>query len=487
MADYGITGFGAYIPRLRLQRAAIAAAHRWMAPGLKGAAKGMRAFCGWDEDPVTMAVEAGRGALSAAERVALVDVALASTTLPYADLANAGIVAAAIGASAGASASDATGSQRAATTRLREWLDAAAGARVLIAAERPVAKPASTQEIGYGAGAAAIALGEGDVIARYVGGLGRTASFVDHFRAAGAEHDYHWEERWVRDEGYAKLVPAAIDQALADASLSIADIAHLVIPTPMRGVAAMLAKAVGFAGAMPAPLDEACGYTGAAQPLLLLADALERAQPGERILLIGFGQGVDVLIFEALPAIADYRSARPVSAALADALVTDDYLRMLSFYGGIALDWGMRGERTAKVPLTELFRSSAQLATFAAGTCPSCGTMQFPTLAYCVNPACVAPSDGFVPHSLADEQAQVFTYTADRLSYHPAPPLYVGFVQFDCGPRVLMEMVDVDPQVFDVGTRLRMVFRIKERDEVRGFNRYFWKATPVTAPAGEVA
>jgi uncharacterized OB-fold protein len=42
-----------------------------------------------------------------------------------------------------------------------------------------------------------------------------------------------------------------------------------------------------------------------------------------------------------------------------------------------------------------------------------------------------------------------------------------------------MEMVDVDPAAFDVGTRLRMVFRIKERDEVRGFNRYFWKATPM--------
>jgi uncharacterized OB-fold protein len=63
--------------------------------------------------------------------------------------------------------------------------------------------------------------------------------------------------------------------------------------------------------------------------------------------------------------------------------------------------------------------------------------------------------------------------------YYPAPPLYVGLVQFRNGARVLMEMVDVEPGKFDVGTNLRMVFRIKEVDRLRHFNRYFWKAAPV--------
>ena len=59
MTDFGIARFGAYIPRLRLDRAVIAATHGWMAPGLKGQAKGSRAFTSWDEDAITMAVEAG--------------------------------------------------------------------------------------------------------------------------------------------------------------------------------------------------------------------------------------------------------------------------------------------------------------------------------------------------------------------------------------------------------------------------------------------
>ena len=71
------------------------------------------------------------------------------------------------------------------------------------------------------------------------------------------------------------------------------------------------------------------------------------------------------------------------------------------------------------------------------------------------------------------------TFTADWLMFYPSPPLYVGLVQFDNGARVLMEMVDVDPAKFDVGSALRMVFRIKEKDGRRHFNRYFWKAAPI--------
>ena len=63
--------------------------------------------------------------------------------------------------------------------------------------------------------------------------------------------------------------------------------------------------------------------------------------------------------------------------------------------------------------------------------------------------------------------------------FYPAPPLYVGLVQFDNGARLVMEMVDVDPSKFDVGSPLRMVYRIKEKDNMRHYNRYFWKAAPL--------
>ena len=118
MSDIGITAFGAYVPRLRIARANIAAAHGWMAPGLKAQAKGSRAFTSWDEDPITMAVEAIRDAVGAAGLEKFGALRLASTNLPYADLQSASIVASALGAPATIASSDAGGSQRAGTSAL---------------------------------------------------------------------------------------------------------------------------------------------------------------------------------------------------------------------------------------------------------------------------------------------------------------------------------------------------------------------------------
>jgi uncharacterized OB-fold protein len=136
----------------------------------------------------------------------------------------------------------------------------------------------------------------------------------------------------------------------------------------------------------------------------------------------------------------------------------------------------MRSEKSAKTALTEVYRSGHQIDPFNAGQCGKCGTIQFPQLQYCVN--CHAPGSGFAPVSLRDAPAKVMTQTADTLSYHPSPPLYVGFVQFANGARVQMEMVDVGQDGIEPGTELEMVFRIKEKDRQRGYSRYFWKAAP---------
>lgn len=478
MADFGITAYGAYVPRLRIDRGIIAEAHRWMAPGLKGQAKGSRAFTSWDEDAVTMAVEAARDALKGDSADDLRAIYLASTTLPYADLQSSAIVSGAILAPKGIYSADIGNSQRAGTSGLLQALKIGEAALV-IASDAPAAKPASAQELTYGAAAAAFCLGSSGVIARLIGSASVTDTFVDHFRAANAKYDYAWEERWVRDEGYAKLAPAAIEAALAQAGIGIAAITHFVMPSMLRGAADLVAKAVKYSGAMAPMLEDGVGYAGAAHALLQLAHVLETSKFGDKILVVGFGQGADALIFEATGAANELPKRRGVSGSIADALPTDSYLRMLSFYDAIDVEWGMRAEKNGKTQLTEQYRSGFQIEGFVAGVCEACGTVQFPQLQNCVK--CHAPRSQFKQMTLADKPAQVLTVTADWLSYHPAPPLYVGFVQFDNGARLLMEMVDIGPQGIARGQTLRMVYRIKERDKVRGYNRYFWKATPVAA------
>jgi 3-hydroxy-3-methylglutaryl CoA synthase len=480
MKPYGITGYGAYVPRLRLARGAIASAHAWMAPSLKGLAKGERSFASWDEDAITMGVEAARDCLGASPRERITALTLASTTQPYADLQNSAIVAGALGLPASLLTADTGGSQRAGVSGLAQALRRGDGEQLFIASDRLHAKPASVQEMNYGAGAAALRLGSENVIARCLGYGAILAQFIDHFRNSDATDDYFWEERWIRDEGYGKLVPQAVKNALTDAGLTIADITTLVLAVPLKGVVAALARQLGFAGAIADTLEAEVGYTGLAHPLLMLSGALQQARPGDRLLLLGFGQGAEALILEVTDAMTAFAPKRGLANVVADKTVTTDYLRMLSFYRRIELEWGMRGEAAGKAALTTAYRESRQLSAFVAGKCQACGFVQFPQLAYCVNPKCLAPSSKFTAHSLADEPAHVLTYTSDWLSYYPAPPLYVGFVQFDIGARLLMETVGVGPEGMTAGTPLRVVFRIKEPDKIRGFNRYFWKTTPIT-------
>jgi 3-hydroxy-3-methylglutaryl CoA synthase len=477
MSSTGITGFGAYIPRLRIDRSYIAAAHAWMAPTLKNAARGSRAFCSWDEDAVTMAVEAGKDCLQHLPRDSMRNLSLASTTLPFADLQNSAIVAGALQLNNDIESMDIGHSQRAGTSGLIQALQMQKPA-LFIAADNPQGKPASMQEMNYGAGAAAFSLGTEGVLAECLGTATVTENFVDHFRAEGEKYGYFWEERWVRDEGILKLVPQAVAAALDKAGTDITRISHLVIPPILPGAAKAIARKLGFEGALADDLAQDCGYAGTAHAPLMLANTLAGAAPGELILVVGFGQGADAIVLRATEQLAQHRGGRGVAGALADRLPTDSYLRMLSFQGGIDLEWGMRAEKSGKTILSQQHRSSNQTESFNAGRCGSCKTVQFPQLQYCVNNECRAPASGFEQLSLVDQPCQVFTYTSDWLSYHPAPPLYVGFIQFDNGARLLMEMVDIDEGGIEVGMPMRHVFRVKEIDRQRGYRRYFWKATP---------
>lgn len=475
--ERGITSYGAYIPRLRIDRAAIAAAHNWAFPSLRG--KGARALANWDEDTVTMAVEAARAVLLDG----VSSIAFASTTPPYSDLQNATLVATAIGLSNEVASSDTSGSLRAGTSALLSALQSTReGDALIIASDARRAKPGSAQEMAYGAGAAAITVGSGKIIARLIGNASRTVPFVDHYRTTGEPYDYFWEERWIRDEGYGKILPPAIKAALAETNLQASDIDYFCLPATMKGIAAAVAKKSGInAEAVTDDLSDYCGDTGAAHGLMMLAAALETAKRGQRIMVVTFGAGCDVLLFEATDAIASYKSSSPVSAQIVRGTTEPHYTKLLSFHGELNLDWGMRGEFNEKIPQTQAYREYDQMATFTAGKCPDCGAVQFPQLAKCVNCGSLA---ALAPVSLVNEGASVASFTGDWLQFTPSPPLYFGLVNFVSGARVMMEFADVDPAMLDVGAPLRMVYRIKSIDNDRHNSRYFWKAVPMT-PAGE--
>ena len=153
----GITAYGVYLPRLRLNRQAMVEANAWFDSSLKGLGKGERSICNWDEDTITMAVEAGIDCLSALQDKSLSGLNLASTTAPFVDRQNSVLVAEAMNLNSQIRTMDIGSSQRAATSALIAGLESARpGNEMIIASEHRRTKAGSRAEMLWGDGAAAL-------------------------------------------------------------------------------------------------------------------------------------------------------------------------------------------------------------------------------------------------------------------------------------------------------------------------------------------
>ncbi len=356
----------------------------------------------------------------------------------------------------------------------------------MAAADHRRAKPGSAQELQFGDGAAAVVLGHENVLATCIGMQCLSSNFVDHFRTAEDPYDYGWEERWIRDEGFTKLVPEALQELLTRSGVDPKAIAHVILPTPFPKLAQSLVGRLGMSEQVV--FDDyaaSIGHTGVAHPLLMLSAVLDVCRAGDKIVLVGFGQGCDAVLLEATPALESRGPAGSFARMLARGRSDDNYLRFLSFNEEIELDWGKRAEVDNRTALSAEHRASDRILGFVGGRCRETGVVEFPKSRISVNPSSrrIDTQDDFL---LADEPAKVMSYTADWLSFKESPPFQYGQVQFDCGARLIMEFTDTDIGQLEVGMPLRMAFRVKDFDRRRGYRRYFWKAVPaVNFPRGE--
>lgn len=477
-----IVSCGVYVPQWRMERARIAEALAWLGPPGATAVSGARAVCNWDEDALTMAVEAGRRCMAGAERSVPAALSLASTTLPFADRSNATLVAEALDLPDNIRTSDRAGSLRAGTTALAEAASRDEQAHTLIiASDTRMARPGSAAEMQYGAAAVALLISRDprasghEPIATLTGAAHVSADFVDHYRMSGEDFDYALEERWVRDEGAAKLIPRAVGRALALADIAPSSIDHFAMPGA-AGTVKRVAQAAGISHArVHEGLREDCGDAGAAEPLLLLLAMLAAASPGQRLLLIGFGQGVDALVLDA-GVDAAARAQRELARAVARRRPEPHYTRYLAHRGLLAPDFGMRAERDQRTAQSVAWRKHRELAAFIGGRCAACGAVQFPKSHVCVNPEC-RRADTQADHRLAETTGRVRSFTEDWQAYTPHPPCIYGNIGLEAGGNLLMELTDVESGELAVGAEVKFVFRIKDFDPRRAYRRYFWKAT----------
>ncbi|MDD5100388.1 MAG: SDR family NAD(P)-dependent oxidoreductase, partial [Syntrophales bacterium] len=478
----GITSYGAYIPRLRLDRMAIYQAMGWFAPAIVMVAQGERSMCNHDEDSLTMAVAAARDCLTGQDKKTIEGAYLCSTTLPFADRQNAGILKTALNLRDDMITADITSSLRAGTTGLLTALETAQGGSrkniLVAAAEKRETKPAYFYEMWFGDGAAAFLVGDRDVIAEFKGAYTVSYDFVDHYRGAGKRYDYMWEERWAREEGYSKFIPEAVDGLFRKLGITMDDVQKVVFPCLFRAEHKAIAKKLGASPEKVVDtMHEQCGETGAAHPLLMFCAALERARPGDGILLAGFGQGCDALYFKVTEAITKLAPRAGVQGSLENRKPIDNYMKFLKFRGLIDPEMGIRAEAPTQTAMTVLWRKRRMITGLVGGKCRDCGTAQYPKMDVCVNPKCnhVHTQEDY---EFADVPARIKTFTGDLLAVSVDPPAIYGMVQFEGGGRFMADFTDCELSDCKVGRPVKMVFRRRFTDDERGFSGYFWKAIP---------
>jgi 3-hydroxy-3-methylglutaryl CoA synthase len=468
----GIIAAAGYLPHWRLERSAIAEV-------LGGApAKGTRSVASYDEDALTLAVEAGRSALSG---TATSPSALwfATTSPTYVEKTNATIAHAALRLDGDVIAADAAAGLRGTAAALRSALRSTDPSVLVLAGDVRTGPAGSSDEGSGGDAGAALLVGDDStgsaVVAEYLGGASATREFLDRWRAPGEIRTRSWEERF-GEQRYAALAASAWDAALKDAGVDADQVRTVAISSPQARAAAGLSKKLAAAGVDVADTFAASvGFTGAAHPALLLTSLLDRAEPGQVVALVSMADGADVFVFRVTEAIAQRRDVGglTVDEQAAGGDRTLAYAKYLSWRGVLPVQPPNRPE-PARMSASAAERRLDWKYGFVGSRDRATDALHLP-------PARVSfvggNTDDMDPAPMADVPATVATFTVDSLAYSPSPPVVFAVADFEGGGRLPVELTDVRPADVQIGMTVEMTFRRLNTSD--GIANYFWKARPV--------
>ena len=464
----GIVAHGSYIPYYRLERKAVADALG--AP----AGKGTRSVASYDEDTTSLAVEAARAALRGAAGIPPAGIYFATAGPAYLDKTNAAAIHAALDLAPGASAFDMAGSARSGMGALRAALDAGRPTLAVLSDIRTGLPGGADEREGGDAAVAFLCApesAEAPVLATPIAWASATAEFLERWRLPGEAAAHQWEERF-GEHVYLPLAETALTEALKQAGVTAGAVDHLVVAgTHTRAVKRAAAAAGTRQGSVADDLTGVIGNTGTAHAGLLLADALDRAQPGELIAMVSLADGADAVIWRTTGALAARRAGASVASQVAGGGRVS-YAAFLTWRGFLDREPPRRPD-PARPDAPPSFRREAWKFAFTGSRCLACGARHLPPQRVCVKCQAV---DRMTAERMADVPATISTYTVDRLAYSLSPPVVAAVIDFDGGGRFQCELTDVDPAAVKIGDRVEMTFR--RPFTAGGVHNYFWKARP---------
>lgn len=424
-----------------------------------------------------MAVEAARPALQFGS-VEPDQLWLVTTDPAYMDRTNATAVHAALRLPESTVAMDMIGSSRTAAGALRNACGGT-GVTAVVGSDIRVGLPTSADEAAGGDAAACIIVGEDSAAAPVVATLDGTGvatrEFVDRWRIPGEPQTRTWDERF-SETIYVPLAQRAFAAACADAGVTADQINRVAVSCWSARVTKRTAAKLGVAPEAILPAPENVGWTGSADPALLLHAMLDDAQADQLLALVVMADGVDVQIYRTTAAITD----RKAPASLADQLaITGEvqYAKFLSWRGLITKEPPRRPE-PARTSAAAAARVTDWKFGFVGSQDAATGDVYLPPSRVAIG----EPDATMDSIPMADAVGTVVTFTIDKLAWSPSPPIVFAIVDFDGGGRMPIELTDVDPDAVSIGDRVELTFR--RLNEADGISNYFWKGRPVrTGPS----
>jgi hydroxymethylglutaryl-CoA synthase len=462
----GITAYGAYLPRLRLDRALITGAWGTAQPA------GAIAVANYDEDALTLAVEAALACIgNAADTDGLY---FASTSAPYREKQVASMVATACDLQRRTHSADFTGSVRAG---MSAFLAATHAVRAQVlndvcvtAADCRMAAPESEIEGLLGDGAAAMRVGRENVVAEVIETASVSEEFTHLWRTDDQKFVQAFPGKFSNTYGYARDLGEAIRTVLEGRRLQPEAIAKLALGSPDARAAVDLAKELGFdpRRQLVTPVAAGTGSAGTADPLLTLVAALDEAEPGDWLIMGAYGEGADAALLRVTDQLPQRRPERSWRHLLEAGLPLASYEKYLKFRRVLEID-----ETGEAINNVLEFKELKQDTRLYGSRCAACGTVQFPLARVCIK--CKA-RDKLQDHKLS-KRGTVFTFTVDHLIANIDHPLPMVVVDLEGGGRLYVQMTDFADGEVQVGVPVILTFR--RLHDGGGNHNYFWKARPL--------
>jgi 3-hydroxy-3-methylglutaryl CoA synthase/uncharacterized OB-fold protein len=483
-----ITAIASYVPPARLAVRDVRRA--W--PGA-GAPAGVRsvAVAGFDEDVVTMAVEAV-DALFAAAGVAGDDVdavVLATCSSPYAEHSAAAEVARALDLPRSVALVDLAGSVRGGVVGLVRAADGVASGRwrrvVVVATDARRGEPGTPVEAqGAGAVAALVASTGGAV-------LGAATTWrhgvPTRWRPDGSRALRSYDDaRYERDEMVVPAVRGAL-ASLGGRAFTFAAGGHTDARSPSVIAQATGLGETGNGGSGTAPIDLGAdelaelGALGTAGPLLALAHCLSRVEAGAEGVCFAVepGAGADaVALTVAAPQVRGGVEEGVVSMVhRRPGPVEVDYVGFLRRHGVL--------EAAAMAPIvpwaaTPGAQRDDLVGALVGAECGDCGSVSIPPRPVCLDCGSRTSTPRPVPR-----RGVVVTHNRQHVvAVHPEPaPVSVGVARLDGlggerGGQVSAMFCDSDLDAVRVGSPVELVYRRLGADD--GLVKYGWKLRLVT-------